>query len=227
MTCRLCKEVFHPDMVHICELAQGKSKPITEYIASLPEDERWLYQQCPSCSRWVEKSGACNRMTCLCSAQFCLVCGKSWKGLASCRFGCPKYAAPEYDQDGYSQLGFHPDSGLDRFGAPWDPDHEHEVEMPGLGPQQAINAGQLDGIEDWVREHENPVYDDDGFDQWGWNMGGFDRDGFTAWDRDVDGFDREGYDDDGYDRAGYGPDGYDRAGYDREGFDAGGQANMD
>lgn len=88
-------------------------------------------------------------MSCRCSAEFCLVCGRRWEGLASCRWGCPKYERPIYDEDGFNQNGFNPETGLDREGVPWDPNHEHEHGY---------------GAPDW--EYGEDGYDDGGFGKW-------------------------------------------------------------
>jgi len=35
-------------------------------------------QRCSKCERWVEKNTGCNHMTCICSHEFCYVCGADY-----------------------------------------------------------------------------------------------------------------------------------------------------
>lgn len=141
-------------------------------------------------------------MNCHCSAEFCLICGRRWEGLLSCRWGCPKYGRAVYDADGFNQNGYDPTTGLDRNGLPWDPNHEHEP----------IDDGE--------------EYDFDGYDRYGYDRDGYDREG-----RDAGGYDVEGYGKcaaqtlefrvltSSIDQGGYDRDGYDRRGFDRWGYD--------
>ncbi|KAK1985795.1 hypothetical protein LZ30DRAFT_583422 [Colletotrichum cereale] len=57
------------------------------------KDEGW--KRCFRCHHMVELKEGCNHMTCLCGAQFCMVCGTKWK---SC--DCPwfNYEAGDADQ---------------------------------------------------------------------------------------------------------------------------------
>ena len=72
----------------------------------------------------------------------------------------------------------------------------------------------------------NSIYDEDGYDIFGWNAeeinkethSKYDKDGFDMLGYNREGYDREGYDEDGYDRGGYDEDGYDRGGYDKYGY---------
>ena len=64
-----------------------------------------------------------------------------------------------------------------------------------------------------------PVYEDDGYDQHGYDRAGFDDRGFDREGYNEHGFDDEGYNRKGYDEAGFDRDGYNSEGYDREGFD--------
>ncbi|GKT45560.1 putative E3 ubiquitin-protein ligase ARI6 [Colletotrichum spaethianum] len=57
------------------------------------KDEGW--KRCYKCNHMVELKEGCNHMTCLCGAQFCMVCGTKWK---SC--DCPwfNYDTADVDQ---------------------------------------------------------------------------------------------------------------------------------
>lgn len=125
-------------------------------------------------------------MSCRCSAEFCLVCGRRWEGLVSCRWGCPKYGCAVYDEDGFNQNGFNPETGLDRLGNPWDPLYEHG----------------RDG--DGGRRFDMFGFDEDGFDVDGYDANGYDANGYDEDGFDEDGFDVDGYDEDGFDRQGLG-----------------------
>lgn len=142
-------------------------------------------------------------MTCWCSAELCLICGRKWEpGQSVCPHGCPYYEAPIYDDQGYNQMGFHRETGLDRDGEPFDPAKIY-----------------YEGYQD---EHDNeddqPVYDDDGFDQWGFNMDGFDVNGFNLAGFNYNGRDREGFDMYGFDEEDFNREGFNLLFQDREGF---------
>ncbi|EMD69276.1 hypothetical protein COCSADRAFT_56374, partial [Bipolaris sorokiniana ND90Pr] len=71
------------------------------------------YQRCFACGATVELAEACNHIRCICGISFCYVCGNPWAGF---RHGCPRYGPAIYDAQGYNQLGFHRDTGLNRAG---------------------------------------------------------------------------------------------------------------
>ena len=126
ITCRLCRNLIESEIEHACK-ADDLDAVVLAYIDTLPSSEHWLWQKCYCCGSWVNKTEACNHITCRCKAQFCLICGSKWEeGCASCRRGCPHYASPIYDEDGYSQFGFHKDTGLDREGNTHDPSWDLE-----------------------------------------------------------------------------------------------------
>ncbi|OHF01472.1 hypothetical protein CORC01_03228 [Colletotrichum orchidophilum] len=56
------------------------------------KDEGW--KRCYKCSHMVELKEGCNHMTCICGAQFCMVCGTKWK---SC--DCPWFNYETADAD--------------------------------------------------------------------------------------------------------------------------------
>lgn len=199
VTCRRCKELVVPGQAHVCNTDKHDAF-IRAFVKSLPQNQQWLWQKCPHCNTWVEKTEACNHMTCRCGGEFCLVCGRKWTGLASCVHGCPKYQRPEYDSEDYNQHGFHRDTGLDRDGNPANPNLEHEQD-DGYGDDYEDN--------EYGNDYEISVYGEDGFDQWDRDNMGYDRQGL----------DSQGYSREGYDIEGYGRDGYNAAGYDRDGLD--------
>ncbi|KAK4540650.1 hypothetical protein LTR36_008981 [Oleoguttula mirabilis] len=200
VTCRRCKELIVADQEHVCNTDDHNAN-VRAYIESLPDAEQWLWQKCPHCRIWVVKTEACNHMTCLCGGQFCLVCGKAWIGLVTCSHGCPHYATPTYDSEGYcEQTGFHKETGLDRDGQTANPNLEHEQD-------DQYNEDYDDA--DWGDEYDMPVYGDDGFDEWGTDRESYDRQGL----------DHEGYSRGGWDVEGYGRDGYNAAGFDRNSWD--------
>lgn len=220
ITCRYCKASIAGMAEHACEETED-DQIMKDYIETLPEDERWLCKKCYSCGVWIDKTEACNHMTC--GAEFCLVCGRPWEDLISCRWGCPKMEAPVYDDEGFNQLGFHPETGLNREGNPWNPNHEHE----GWEQDQGWADDELDDDDEFIR-----VFDEEGYDQEGFDIYGYDREGFdeSGWDRE--GFDREGFDwwgfnrdridREGFNEWGSNAEGYDRNGLDKTGRDANG-----
>ena len=198
-TCRRCRGFMDPSLEHVCDSAEYDAE-VTKYISTLPENERWLWQKCWACVGWVEKTEACNHMTCVCSADFCLFCGREWPlGLSNCSHGCPHHQEPRYDEDGYNQNGYHRDTGLDRDGFPFDPTIGH------------LDEGEYDGNDDYDDDDDDdePVYNDARFDQWGWDREGYDTNGL-----DTSGRDREGRDQDGFYYYGFNDEGYDRSGFD-------------
>lgn len=66
-----------------CNNKWHKSSPCTSdaatraFIATAKE-KGW--QPCYSCHAMVELKEGCNHMTCLCTAEFCMLCGVKWKG---------------------------------------------------------------------------------------------------------------------------------------------------
>ena len=220
ITCRKCKELRADGEAHACS-AERQDANIKAYIATLPEEGRWLWQKCPVCGIWVNKSEACNHVTCHCSAQFCLICGLTSTGLNSCKKGCPHYGEPLYDRDGYNQHGFHRETGLDRRGNERDPNFEHEGDciddvLQEEGIRNHVGCGDDDHfLDQWYEELR---YDEQGFDQYGRDREGYDKDGYNEEGVDRNFRDREGY----HSWTGYNELGVDRRGYNRKRMDADG-----
>lgn len=94
VTCRLRKTLIASNSIHVCKLDE-KDKEMLAFKKALPEDERWLWQKCPTCGIWVEKESACNHMTCNCGGHFCLICGRLWsERTTNCTWGCPHFEQP-------------------------------------------------------------------------------------------------------------------------------------
>ena len=175
VTCRVCRDLVDTNNEHVCKEDEHDVE-IRECIESLPEEDRWLWQKCCKCRSWTEKVEACNHMTCRCSAQFCLICGQEWtNGASSCRHGCPHFQRPEYDELGYNQFGFHKATGLDRDGNPHDPDVNLEGDVA-----YENDDGYDDGYDNEDEENIAPRYDDDGYDQFGFDIDQRDRAGFDV-----------------------------------------------
>lgn len=191
VTCRACRRLVDFSTEHICE-PRGLDTTIAEYVAHLPASESWAYRRCWSCHTWIEKESCCNHMTCRCSAEFCLVCGRKWEaGQMRCPHGCPQSEIPVYDGEGYNQHGFHRDSGLDRDGNAF------------------AGYEDNDDYNDYYEDDEESIYDDTtGLNQRGYDRQGFDADGYKA-----DGFDAAGYDRRGLNRHGVDVGGYNARGY--------------
>jgi hypothetical protein len=134
-TCVNCKGPWNGPN-HICILA---ARDAEDYIASLPEEEKWQWLKCGRCNTWVGKEDvqSCNHMSCryvrLCSLscrpwfklttfhsckyEFCLICGREWEGYVLCSHGCPKHGPAVYDDEDYNQAGYHRVTGRNRAGA--------------------------------------------------------------------------------------------------------------
>ncbi len=95
-------------------------------------------------------------------------------------------------------------SGTNRFGTMWEQEERMRETCTCLSCRQFRETG--------ARNVER-VYNEDGFDQFG-----FDRTGYNAEGRDRYGYDAEGRDAEGFDRTGYNAEGRDRYGYDAEGY---------
>ncbi|TFK45347.1 hypothetical protein OE88DRAFT_1225121 [Heliocybe sulcata] len=75
--CSECKNLEHP---------YGTCRPNSGDETLLEIARQEGYQRCPTCRRFTELAHGCYHMTCICRAQFCYVCGASWK---TC--GCPQW----------------------------------------------------------------------------------------------------------------------------------------
>lgn len=67
VTCRHCRNVFHPGLECMADIS-------TQQARNLAEREGW--KTCPSCANMVERESGCARMTCRCGTQFCYQCGR-------------------------------------------------------------------------------------------------------------------------------------------------------
>ncbi|KAK6435983.1 hypothetical protein LTR95_007825 [Oleoguttula sp. CCFEE 5521] len=236
---------------HECS-AKDENASVDEYFAGIAENERWRWQRCYRCRMVVEKTEACDHMTCNCGAEFCLICGSKWTGPERCGQGCPKNGHPQWDpQEMDPEDGGNADDD-------WDPDGFDDFGMDAYGydrdgfnylgfDRNGFNAGGCDGdgfdYAGWDREGFNRdrnsfaglAYNtyslvgdgDEEDDAWLEDEGGFDLWGYDGLGYDRQGVDREGWDRDGYDAVGRDEEGYDRAGrnqrgYDRHGYDEGG-----
>ena len=88
---RMCHDCGWFTCTRCDTLAQKKDEDYHKDCIAGESDESFLsavhdagYQRCYQCNRWVELNWGCFHMTCLCSAQFCYLCGKRWKTCA-CR----------------------------------------------------------------------------------------------------------------------------------------------
>nr|OQO24148.1 hypothetical protein B0A51_08991 [Rachicladosporium sp. CCFEE 5018] len=224
VTCIACKDAMTVDEGHHECSAGEQEKSIRDYLDSIPEELRWLSQRCYRCRVIVEKTEACNHMTCFCGAEFCLICGGKWNGLEACGNGCCKVGHELWDPDNGEggNEDYDDDDYEDRFdGIGMDPDGYDREGFDHLGFDR-------DGFDVEGR-------DGDGYDRLGWDREGFDRNrtSFTGLaynvydpvgyddeeDDDIWLEDVEGYDPWGYDALGYDVNGIDRMGRDREGFD--------
>ncbi|KAL8376012.1 hypothetical protein RB595_007224 [Gaeumannomyces hyphopodioides] len=68
-TCVVCKAASH----------QGDcpDDPRTKQLLDLAQEKGW--RQCRTCKAMVELAYGCFHMTCVCRAQFCYLCGETWK----------------------------------------------------------------------------------------------------------------------------------------------------
>ncbi|KAF1941973.1 hypothetical protein EJ02DRAFT_346572 [Clathrospora elynae] len=106
LTCVKCKKVLDQGTQnHTCE----QNEEDKEFKKTAGEKG---YQECFVCGATVELAEACNHITCECGNSFCYICGQNWQGL----HGCPHYGPAVYDEEGYNQLGFHRNTGLNRGG---------------------------------------------------------------------------------------------------------------
>ncbi|KAF2454801.1 hypothetical protein BDY21DRAFT_387278 [Lineolata rhizophorae] len=75
-TCTYCKNGYH--------LNDCSEDPDLQTTLALAESSGW--KRCYSCRALIQLQTGCNHMTCLCSAEFCYLCGERWK---SC--SCPQF----------------------------------------------------------------------------------------------------------------------------------------
>ncbi|KAF2819678.1 hypothetical protein CC86DRAFT_429808 [Ophiobolus disseminans] len=69
-TCSDCLTSYHHD-------SDCPDDPSIRQTKELAESLGW--QTCKACNRVVQLRTGCNHMTCICSAEFCYVCGVEWK----------------------------------------------------------------------------------------------------------------------------------------------------
>ena len=65
VTCISCRGLLDGSGVDNHRCTQ-QAQDAANYVASLPDHQRWLWQQCRGCNVWVSKDGegSCNHMTC-------------------------------------------------------------------------------------------------------------------------------------------------------------------
>ena len=72
----------HQRVCTVCNLKAHKSRecpkdPTVREFNEMVKEQGWV--KCYNCSATVELKEGCNHMTCRCTAEFCMVCGKKWK----------------------------------------------------------------------------------------------------------------------------------------------------
>ena len=70
--CIRCRTLWHEGKT----CAQAQAKP-SEEMRKLSRVVGYG-KQCPSCQHFVQRTGGCNHMTCLCRQEFCYRCGRPW-----------------------------------------------------------------------------------------------------------------------------------------------------
>jgi len=81
---RFCSSCCHPHSMQMsCKDAEIDRKSDGNMSAKdRKANQKWLKKntkQCPDCKRFVQKNRGCNHMTCKCGAQFCWICGESYR----------------------------------------------------------------------------------------------------------------------------------------------------
>jgi hypothetical protein len=111
VSCQNCKSSLDPTQAHTCD---------NHGHGGVDSTERWRWQKCPGCGIWITNSVGCNHVDCvMCGTRFCLRCART-HGIVC---GSPRPFQPVYDTEGFNQYGYHPRTGLDRDGKPWDQRH--------------------------------------------------------------------------------------------------------
>uniref|UniRef100_A0A7S3NKM2 RBR-type E3 ubiquitin transferase n=1 Tax=Aureoumbra lagunensis TaxID=44058 RepID=A0A7S3NKM2_9STRA len=84
LKCPTCKKFACPKCR--CEHHPFSDCQTNFSTANLKLADQAKYQECPKCKAWVEKSEACDHLTCRCGEKFCYNCGKSGHSCpTSCR----------------------------------------------------------------------------------------------------------------------------------------------
>ncbi|KAH8756624.1 hypothetical protein F5883DRAFT_429207 [Diaporthe sp. PMI_573] len=68
-TCSVCKAAAH--------VGDCPEDPATKVLDNIAAENGW--KRCNGCRRIVDLMAGCNHITCPCGAQFCYLCGESWK----------------------------------------------------------------------------------------------------------------------------------------------------
>lgn len=92
--CCLCNREWHRERK--CSLDEE-----TKRFLEQAKEEGW--QRCYRCKTMVELKEGCNHMTCVCGADFCMICGLRWK---TCE--CPWFNQDAVDVDYLEDLGIPP-----------------------------------------------------------------------------------------------------------------------
>lgn len=69
--CAICNQKAHRSR-------ECPKDPTVQQFNEIAKQRGWV--KCYNCSATVELKEGCNHMTCRCTAEFCMVCGKKWKG---------------------------------------------------------------------------------------------------------------------------------------------------
>ncbi|KAK3935200.1 hypothetical protein QBC46DRAFT_272275, partial [Diplogelasinospora grovesii] len=84
-TCRVCQKAAHNAGAFCTPITEEEEQDIQALLQSEAAKELGL-KACFACKRVIEKSAGCNHMTCVCSANFCYLCGKPWRTCS-----CPQF----------------------------------------------------------------------------------------------------------------------------------------
>ncbi|KAG8160716.1 hypothetical protein KVR01_008980 [Diaporthe batatas] len=68
-TCSVCKAAAHA--------GECPEDPATKVLDKVAAENGWM--RCKGCQRIVDLMAGCNHITCPCGAQFCYLCGETWK----------------------------------------------------------------------------------------------------------------------------------------------------
>lgn len=82
-------------------------------------------------------------------------------------------------------------------------EHDEAVEVAQADVDDAVAAIAAIAA---INSDEAVSYDEDGFNEYGYDIDGYDQEGFDYYGYDANGFDKEGYDEYGYDQYGYSAD---------------------
>jgi len=132
--------------IKVCTICSGKyhkSKECprdeeTKRFLEQAKEEGW--QRCYKCKAVVELKEGCNHMTCRCGAEFCMLCGKKWKGCE-----CPWFNYDVVENDRLAHLEMDPPIVI-----------EDNPFAPRFGPQEPITPYGRDYITGMRRPRTAP-----------------------------------------------------------------------